>query len=518
MGLWNSKKIVKQAKKNFEKAWLDTASLIQEPSEVKERYREQKRGKANFLYETLQKLRSAYLSLGFDEVVNPIFIEEKEVKRQFGPEALAVLDRCFYLAGLPRPDVGLSQEKLDLLKSYGVKADKDELQELLHRYKKGEVGGDDLIKELATTLKINDSLATKIFSEVFPEFKELKPQATSLTLRSHMTSGWFLTLSSLYGKKKLPLKLFSIDRCFRREQQEDATHLRSHFSASCVVMAEDAGVEDGKEVARELLKNFGFEKFKFKPDDKRSKYYTPGTQTEVYAYSKEAGWVEIATFGVYSPVALSQYKIEVPVMNLGLGVERLAMVLSGEEDVREMVYPQFYKKWQLSDREIAEMIYFKLTPETEEGMALAETLEKIAFREAEREAPVEVKAFSGEFLDKKIEVKLVEEEEGKKLLGPAYKNKIFVYQGNILGAVEPPSGAYSTGIGYLKACSLAVAGKAEKLAEKGGGELRVRFGMIKTPGDLNLKLDEVARRYITTYEKKIDVRGPLFLTALIKIE
>ena len=35
------------------------------------------------------------------------------------------------------------------------------------------------------------------------------------------------------------------------------------------------------------------------------------------------GWVEIATFGIYSPTALSEYEIPYPVMNLGLGVKDL---------------------------------------------------------------------------------------------------------------------------------------------------------------------------------------------------
>lgn len=510
--LWNPKKIVKEAKKNFEEAWLSTAKLLPECRDVSSRY-SAKKGRAHALFETVHRLRQAYLELGFDEVVNPLFIEDKEVKRQFGKEALAVLDRCYYLAGLPRPDVGLSQEKIDKIKSYGIEFSTDKLQELLHSYKKGKISGDDLIMELAEVLETDHATATKIFSEVFPEFKDLKPEPSSLTLRSHMTSGWFLTLASLYGKRELPLKLFSIDRCFRREQQEDATHLRSHFSASCVVMAEDACVEDGKTVARLLLTRFGFEKFKFKPDEKRSKYYAPGTQTEVYAYSKKTGWVEVATFGMYSPVALSQYKIPVPVMNLGLGVERLAMLLYGESDVRELVYPQFYKKWELADEEIAQMIYYKAQPETEEGKRLALLIEKTALEKAEEEAPVEVNVYYGDFLNKKISIKLVERESGKKLLGPAYKNRIFVKNGSIIGGESIPN-AYDTCITYLGACSMAIARKAEELTS---GRATLRFGMVKSLGDINLKLSEVARRYITTYEKKIDVRGPLFLTAEIEV-
>ncbi len=511
MPLWNSKKIAKLAKRDFEKAWEETAKLIPRRG-LGASYEGVARGRPHILFETVQKLREAYLSLGFEEVVNPIFIEDKEVKRQFGPEALAVLDRCFYLAGLPRPDVGLSEEKLAKLRSLGIKKiEKQKLQRVLHGYKKGEFGGDDLIYRLAEALGTDDALATKVLEEVFPEFRELKPEATTLTLRSHMTSGWFLTLASLYGRRKLPLKLFSIDRCFRREQQEDRTHLRSHFSASCVVMGEHVSIDDGKAVARALLSRFGFTRFEFRPDEKRSKYYTPGTQTEVYAYHPGAGWVEIATFGIYSPVALSRYRIEVPVMNLGMGVERLAMVLSGSADVRELVYPQFYAEWELSDEELAEMLYLKHQPESDAAKSLAEAIERTAREHFAEPSPCEFLAYRGEILGRRVEVKLVEREANTKLLGPAALNKVVVHRGNVLG-VPPEEQLGVERITYLRAVSLLAAAKVEEAAKLGKGSLRVRVGMAKSLGDINLALDDVARRYITSKEKRIAVGGPVFIT------
>ena len=517
MRLWNSKKLAKLAKKSFEKAWLETAELIPKQG-LGASYENVPPGKPHVLFETVQKLREAYLSLGFEEVVNPIFIEDKEVKRQFGPEALAVLDRCFYLAGLPRPDVGLSDEKLEKLPSLGVEVeDKERLQRVLHAYKKGELSGDDLVYKLAEALSIDDALAANVLDQVFPEFKELKPEPTTLTLRSHMTSGWFLTLASLYGKRKLPLKLFSIDRCFRREQQEDSTHLRSHFSASCVVMGERVSIDDGKAVARALLSRFGFTRFEFRPDEKRSKYYAPGTQTEVYAYHPKVGWVEVATFGMYSPVALSRYKIEVPVMNLGMGVERLAMVLSGSSDVRELVYPQFYAEWRLSDEEIADMIYVKRAPESEEGRRVAESIVRVAMDKASEQAPCEFVAYEGSLLGKKVKVKLVEREEGARLLGPAALNKVVVEGGNILG-VPPQERRGVERISYLEAIALLAAAKIEESARAEKPGCRVRVGMAKNLGDINLALDEVARRYITSKEKRIEVGGPVFVTVEAEIK
>ena len=141
---------------------------------------------------------------------------------------------------------------------------------------------------------------------VFPELKTLPPVPSRATLRSHMTSGWFLTLAEIWNKTPLPIKLFSVDRCFRREQREGEIRRRNYYSASCVLCNEDISIDDGEDIATRLLSQFGFEKTGFRKDEKRSKYYMPETQTEVFCYHPRIGWVEVATFGIYSPTALAQ--------------------------------------------------------------------------------------------------------------------------------------------------------------------------------------------------------------------
>jgi O-phosphoseryl-tRNA synthetase len=517
MGRWHRKRISRLAKEDFEKAWLETKELLPRGAPKKYPVAKAPVGRAHVLFDTIQRLREAYLKLGFEEVVNPLFIEDKEVRRQFGPEATAVLDRCYYLGGLPRPDIGLSEEKISRMEDLGAKVDREVLQDVLHGYKKGKFGGDDLIYKVADALQVDDSLAVKIIDEVFPEFKALEPASTRLTLRSHMTGGWFLTLREVVGKKPMPIRLFSIDRCFRREQREDETHLKTHHSASCVVLDSEASVEDGKAVAEGLLGQFGFSKFRFKPDEKRSKYYAPDTQTEVYAYNKRTGWVEVATFGVYSPVALSRYGIEYPVMNLGLGVERLAMVLHGLRDVRELVYPQIYAGVEMGDREIASMLRVDKAPESKEGREIAEKIAEVAKKHAEEESPCEFLAYSGRLFDSKVEVKVVEREEKKRLLGPAALNRVFVYQGNIYGL--PPEGSgevlrkgVDCSIGYIDAIASLAAYEIEKSALSGEKKTEVRVQMVKSLGDINLSLDEAALHYIQGNNKTIDVRGPVFVT------
>jgi O-phosphoseryl-tRNA synthetase len=515
---WHSKRIEKLAKEDFEKAWLETKELLPESLERKELSPEKIRpGKSHVLFDTIQKLRRAYLDLGFEEVINPVFIEDKEIKRQFGPEAVAVLDRCYYLGGLPRPDVGLSDEKVKAIEKLGARVNKEPLQDVLHRYKKGEFGGDDLVYNIAKVLNVDDSLSSKILENVFPEFRVLEPEASRITLRSHMTGGWFLTIKDMIKRKPLPMSLFSVDRCFRREQQEDETHLRTHHSASCVLVAEDASVEDGKAVARGLLRPFEFEDFEFRPDEKRSKYYAPDSQMEVYARHKKMGWVEIATFGMYSPVALSRYGIEYPVMNLGLGVERLAMILHGFSDIREMTYSQFYADLEMSDREIASMIKIEKSSESEEGREIAKMILDAAEKHANEKSPCEFSVYSGKLFQSTVSVKLTEREENKRLLGPAAFNEIFVHEGNIYGlppgkSADVRASGIDCSIRYIDAIASLAAHNIEQSVISGGKESVTKVQIARSFNDVNLALDDVALRYITANNKLIDIRGPIFIT------
>ncbi|HJJ55757.1 MAG TPA: O-phosphoserine--tRNA ligase, partial [Methanocorpusculum sp.] len=358
-------------KENFEKAWNDGPSIISLPPSTgiypKNTYY---RPKSHPIFDIIEKLRLSYLSMGFDEAIVPVFVDEQDVYRQFGPEAAAVLDRVYYIGGLPRPNVGISKERIDLIEKITGKpidtSTENKLMECLHGYKKGKFDGDDLSHEISVALNVDDGVVVQIFDKVFPEFKSLVPESSRTTLRSHMTSGWFTSLAQIWDKYPNPIRMFSIDRCFRREQEEDSTHLRSYHSASCIVAGEDVNINDGKAVAEGLLSSFGFTQFKFQPDEKRSKYYMPDTQTEVYGKHPVHGWVEVATFGLYSPTALSEYDIGIPVMNLGMGVERLAMVLTQAKDVRKLSYPQLFPP-TYSDVELSKSISLKREPKTIKG-------------------------------------------------------------------------------------------------------------------------------------------------------
>jgi O-phosphoseryl-tRNA synthetase len=526
---FDARKYREMVEKDFENAWKKGVEVLT-PKELVISY---SIGEQHPLFRTINELRNAYISLGFKEVVNPVIVEDSHIRRQFGKEALAVLDRCFYLSSLPRPNIGMSAEKVaQIEKIVGREIDKDGLQDLFHSFKKGKIDGDALGFEVAKILGIDDLTAVRILDEVFPEFKELRPEASSLTLRSHMTTGWFITLSKIADRLPLPIKLFSIDRCFRKEQGEDSTRLYTYFSASCVVVDEDVGVDEGKAVAEALLREFGFERFRFKVDEKRSKYYIPGTQTEVFAFHPKIvgsrryrdGWIELATFGIYSPTALAQYGIEYPVMNLGLGVERLAMIVYDYSDVRELVYPWLYGKIELKDTDIAKVIRISEAPSTPAGLKIANAIVKTAESYANEPSPCEFLACKANLYGSKISVYVVEREENTKLCGPAYCNEIVVYQGSIYGA--PRSDRWRsyfehgvpTGIRYIDSFAYLASKRIEEAAAKGNKEVEIRVRIVGSLSDINLSLQDNVRKYITSRGGKIDVRGPMFVAVRAELD
>ncbi len=534
----------KKSHENFEETWHEGPSIVTPESHAgKYPFLTYKRAQAHPVFATINRLRETYLSLGFDEAENPVIIDEKDIYRQFGPEAMAVLDRVFYLGGLPRPNVGIARKQLDeineILTSHKsplahteyvpvgqahhhspysrmTKETEERLRETLHSYKKSEIDGDELTIELAKVLGVDDALVVHILDAVFPEFRALVPESSRSTLRSHMTSGWFMTLGAIWERSPMPLRLFSVDRCFRREQAEGPTRLMTYHSASCIVAGDDITNEEGKAISKALLSAFGYTDFRFQPDEKRSKYYMPDSQTEVYARHPLHGWVEVATFGMYSPSALAEYGIGVPVMNLGLGVERLAMIAYNANDVRQLVFPQFFPI-TLTDQEIARSIRLREEPLSPEGKMISAAIIQTAITNATSQGPCSFDVWEGMLVGLKVKVTVEEQESNAKLCGPAFGNEIFVHEGSILGVPNAEkwkqvrTEGISTGITYLSAVAALAAARVEEAARCGKSTI-IQVKMAKLPSDINLKIDDFAMRAVTDNNKKVDVRGPVFLT------
>ena len=158
-------------------------------------------------------------------------------------------------------------------------------------------------------------------------------------------------------------------------------------------------------------------------------------------------------------------------------------------------------------------------------------------------SPCEFTASQGEFMGKNIKVKIIEPEAGTKLLGPASWNRVHVYEGNIVGVPQPAEmerfqspddipekllnmgkevmddlaiqalkKGIPTGISYMDGVAAQAAYRMEEMVISGEEQLKLRATIAKSPSDINLKLDELAMRYINSRNKVIDIRGPIFCT------
>jgi O-phosphoseryl-tRNA synthetase len=92
-----------------------------------------------------------------------------------------------------------------------------------------------------------------------------------------------------------------------------------------------------------------------------------------------------------------------------------------------------------------------------------------------------------------------------------------VYKDNIMGIPRTSrwddafNDGVQTGIRYIDAFAQLAAHEAEAAALKGeGSETRVKI--IRSPSEINIRIDPALERFITSYKHKIDLRGPVFTT------
>ncbi|PIZ52338.1 O-phosphoserine--tRNA ligase [Candidatus Woesearchaeota archaeon CG_4_10_14_0_2_um_filter_33_13] len=496
---FNTKRIQKDAQADFERTWIETSEQL--PRNTSVRIRSQ--GSTNPLRETVQKCREALIEIGFQEYENQTILPASDVYLQYGPEAPVILDRAFYLATLPRPELGLSADKIGLTEGIIGRFDQSTLQEILRSYKKGEIEGDDFVETLVKRLSIDTGKATAIIERVFPELKEIAPVPTEMTLRSHMTATWYHTLAAMQNKTHFPLAMFAVGPRYRNEQREDKGHLRVHNSASMVVMDPNMSLEAGKELTLEFLVKMGFSDARFDVKAGTSKYYAHQQEQEVFA-KWHGEWLEIGDIGMYSPISLANFGITSPVFNGGFGVERMAMIFGRYRDIREMVYPQFHSS-RYDDEDIAKSLSVIKEPKSERGKDIARGIEDVARKNYDAMAPVRLIAYEDECL----RVEVLEEEEGQKLLGPAGLNNVYVQDGSILSTPNSIDNAVTT---VLQSSSLGIASDIEQDLETGKESGTYRVRMAKNLSDVNLRLPTAVHNYIVGEHKGIRVKGPVFLT------
>ncbi|MFC3478002.1 phenylalanine--tRNA ligase subunit alpha [Halobacterium litoreum] len=157
--------------------------------------------------------------------------------------------------------------------------------------------------------------------------------ARALALRGHTTSLTARYLSGMADEEvEAPARYFSVEKAYRNDTL-DATHLLEFFQIEGWVLADDLSVRDLMGTFREFYGEFGIHDLQFKPT------YNPYTEPsfELFGRHPETGeLIEIGNSGIFRPEMLEPLDVEGDVMAWGLALERLLMLMTGFEDIRDV--------------------------------------------------------------------------------------------------------------------------------------------------------------------------------------
>jgi phenylalanyl-tRNA synthetase alpha chain len=155
------------------------------------------------------------------------------------------------------------------------------------------------------------------------------------TRRQVMRSQGTVLSAKTLPHAKVPGKYFGVVRCFRYDQV-DATHGADFYQTEGIVLGNDVNLR----TLLGLLKMFaeevaGAEEVKYVPG------YFPFTEPSIEVHIKHPvlGWFELGGSGIFRPEVTKALGIDVPVLAWGLGIDRMALMHLGLNDLRELFTP-----------------------------------------------------------------------------------------------------------------------------------------------------------------------------------
>jgi phenylalanyl-tRNA synthetase alpha chain len=158
-----------------------------------------------------------------------------------------------------------------------------------------------------------------IFDKKFTRRMILRSQGTVLSAKA-------------LKEAKIPGKYFGVVRCFRPDTV-DATHAADFYQTEGIVLGEDVNLKN----LLGLLKIFaeevaGAKEVKYVPA------YFPFTEPSVEVHIKHdvLGWFELGGSGIFRPEVTEPFGIRVPVLAWGLGIDRMALMSLGLNDLRDL--------------------------------------------------------------------------------------------------------------------------------------------------------------------------------------
>ena len=154
-------------------------------------------------------------------------------------------------------------------------------------------------------------------------------EAKRMVLRTHTTC---VTIKALAEHKYDDARLFSIGRVYRNEKVS-YKHLVEFNQVEGVVVGKKVTLRDLMGLQMEFYRKMGIKKAKFWPTF--FPYTEPSLQSMIYNERLEK-WVELFGMGIFRPEVTKPLGVKNPVLAWGGGIERMAMLKFGLDDVREL--------------------------------------------------------------------------------------------------------------------------------------------------------------------------------------
>lgn len=266
-------------------------------------------GKEHPLQRVIQEIRQAFFEMGFEEVASPTV-----------DTAFWVFDALFQPQDHPAREMQdtfyMAEPKYGRLPGDPVVG---------HDPKSPEDFGHvpDLVQRVAQTHENGGDTGSTGW-----RYKWDIEKARQLVLRTHTTSA---SIRALAANPNPPRKVFCIGKTFRREAT-DQTHLAEFMQIDGIIIDEQATLATLFGTLEAFYKKMGAEEVRFRPS------FFPYTEpsAEVFAKMGKLGWVEMCGSGVFRPEVTRPLGCKVPVLAWGGGVERIAMLRFGLDDIRKL--------------------------------------------------------------------------------------------------------------------------------------------------------------------------------------
>lgn len=253
-------------------------------------------GKPHPLVQLIDKLRSILLRMGFSEI-----------EGNFVESAFWNMDVLFIPQDHPAREM---QDTLYCKNPSSLPLDDEELVEIIKNVH--EAGGDTG----------SDGWGYEFSVE----------EGKKALLRTHTTVN---TIRYLYHHPEPPSKVFSIGQVFRKENI-DSTHLPLFYQIEGIIHDPSVSFRQLIGILSEMYKQMGFEKIRFRPA--YFPYTEPSMEIEVFWNNQ---WMELGGSGMFRPEVTEPLGINAPVLAWGLGLERLAMLKFGLNDIRQLYQSDF---------------------------------------------------------------------------------------------------------------------------------------------------------------------------------